>query len=41
MIHQYKLLGYNIILDVASGAVHATDEVCYEMIRIIDALKKL
>ena len=36
MIHQYKLLGYNIILDVASGAVHATDEVCYEMIRIID-----
>ncbi len=36
MIHQYNLLGYNIVLDVASGAVHATDEVCYEIIRELD-----
>ncbi len=36
MIHQYKQLGFNIVLDVCSGAVHATDEVCYEMIRILD-----
>ena len=26
MIHQYKLGGYNIVLDVCSGAVHAVDE---------------
>ena len=32
MIHQYKLGGYNIVLDVASGAVHAVDEVAYDII---------
>ena len=32
MIHQYKLLGYNIVLDVASGAVHVVDEVAYDLI---------
>ncbi len=32
MIHQYKLGGYNIVLDVCSGAVHAVDELAYEMI---------
>ncbi len=32
MIHQYKLNGYNIVLDVYSGAVHAVDEVAYDMI---------
>ena len=32
MIHQYKLGGYNIVLDVCSGAVHAVDEVAYEII---------
>ncbi|MCD8065709.1 MAG: thioether cross-link-forming SCIFF peptide maturase [Oscillospiraceae bacterium] len=32
MIHQYKLGGYNIVLDVCSGAVHAVDEVAYDMI---------
>ena len=26
MIHQYKLNGYNIVLDVYSGSVHAVDE---------------
>ena len=26
MIHQYKLSGYNIVLDVYSGSVHAVDE---------------
>ena len=25
MIHQYKLSGYNIVLDVYSGSVHAVD----------------
>ncbi len=32
MIHQYKLGGYNIVLDVCSGSVHVVDEVAYEMI---------
>ena len=32
MIHQYKLGGYNIVLDLASGAVHAVDEVAYDII---------
>lgn len=32
MVHQYKNNGYNIILDVNSGAVHVVDEVVYDMI---------
>lgn len=34
MIHQYKLGGYNIVLDVCSGAVHAVDEVAYDIIAL-------
>ena len=32
MIHCYQLGGYNIVLDVCSGAVHAVDELAYDMI---------
>ncbi|MBE6553657.1 MAG: thioether cross-link-forming SCIFF peptide maturase [Ruminococcaceae bacterium] len=32
MIHQYKLGGMNIVLDVASGSVHVVDEVAYDII---------
>ena len=32
MIHQYQLGGYNIVLDVCSGAVHVVDEVAYDII---------
>ncbi len=32
MIHQYKLGGYNIVLDVCSGSVHAVDELAYDLI---------
>ena len=32
MIHQYKLGGLNIVLDVYSGSVHLVDEVAYDMI---------
>ena len=32
MIHQFKLNGYHIVLDVCSGAVHVVDELAYEMI---------
>ncbi|MBQ1206523.1 MAG: hypothetical protein IIX67_04875 [Clostridia bacterium] len=47
MIHQYKLNGYNIVLDICSGAVHAVDDIAYDIIsmyqdeskeRIIDAM---
>ena len=34
MIHQYKLNGYNIVLDVCSGAVHAVDEIAYDIISL-------
>ena len=36
MIHQYKLNGYNIVLDVFSGSVHITDDAAYDAIRYID-----
>lgn len=34
MVHQYKLNGYNIILDTCSGSVHVVDEVAYDMIEL-------
>ncbi len=34
MIHQYKLNGYNIVLDVNSGSVHIVDEVAYDLIAL-------
>ncbi len=36
MIHQYKLGGYNIVLDVCSGAVHAVDEIAYDIIAMFE-----
>ncbi len=32
MIHQYKLGGYNLVLDMASGSVHSVDDVAYDVI---------
>jgi len=40
MIHQYKLNGYNIVLDVCSGSVHVVDEVAYEMIAVFESKSK-
>ena len=37
MVHQYKLNGYNIVLDTASGSVHAVDEVAYDVIAMYEA----
>ncbi len=34
MLHQYKLNGYNIVLDTCSGAIHIVDEVVYDMIAL-------
>ena len=32
MVHQYKLNGYNIVLDTCSGSVHTVDDVAYDII---------
>ena len=36
MIHQYKLNGYNIVIDVYSGSVHSVDEVAYDLIALFE-----
>ncbi|MBO6307743.1 MAG: thioether cross-link-forming SCIFF peptide maturase, partial [Oribacterium sp.] len=36
MIHQYKMNGYNIVLDVYSASVHVTDDLAYDAIRLLD-----
>ena len=36
MIHQYKLNGYNIVLDTFSGSVHVVDEVAYDIIAMYE-----
>ncbi|MGN0558933.1 MAG: thioether cross-link-forming SCIFF peptide maturase [Acutalibacteraceae bacterium] len=36
MIHAYKLNGYNIVLDVFSGAVHSVDEVAFDVITMYE-----
>ena len=36
MIHSYKLGGYNIVLDICSGAVHLVDEVAYDIINMYE-----
>lgn len=49
MVHQYKLNGYNIVLDTCSGSVHSVDDVAYDIIamyktasreEIVDAVMK-
>ena len=32
MVHKYKLNGYNVVMDINSGAVHITDDVTFDMI---------
>lgn len=40
MIHKYKLNGYNIALDVNSGAVHILDDISYDILEILhDSIK--
>lgn len=40
MVHQYKLLGYNIILDISSGAVHVVDDIAYDIISLFEKSSK-
>ncbi len=37
MIHQYKMGGYNIVLDSNSGSVHSVDEVAYDIIGMYES----
>ncbi len=36
MIHQYKLNGYNIVLDICSGSVHVVDDIAYDIIALFE-----
>ncbi len=36
MIHQYKMNGYNIVLDTYSASVHVTDDATYDAIAMLD-----
>lgn len=36
MIHQYKLGGFNIVLDVCSGSVHVVDPIAYDIIGMFE-----
>lgn len=36
MIHQYKLGGYNIVLDICSGSVHVVDDIAYDIISLYE-----
>ena len=40
MIHQYKLGGYNIVLDVCSGALHVVDDVAYDIIELFESKER-
>ena len=37
MVHQYKLNGYNIVLDTCSGSVHSVDDVAYDIIAMYES----
>ena len=36
MIHQYKNNGYDIVMDVNSGAIHVVDDVVYDAIAMLE-----
>ncbi len=40
MIHQYKLNGYNIVIDTNSGSVHSVDDLAYDIITLYENKSK-
>ena len=40
MVHQYKLNGYNIVIDTFSNSVHLVDDVAYDIIRLFCVAKE-
>ena len=41
MIHLYQNNGYNIVLDVNSGAVHVVDKAAYDVIGALEEQNEL
>jgi uncharacterized protein len=37
MIHQYKMNGYNIVIDAYSASIHVPDDMAYDAIAMLDA----
>ena len=40
MVHRYKCLGYNIVMDVCSGSVHAVDDIAFDIIGLFEEKSK-
>ena len=40
MVHQYKLGGYNIVLDICSGGVHVVDDIAYDIIAMYEGSER-
>ena len=40
MVHQYKLGGYNIVLDICSGSIHVVDDIAYDIIEIYEKMSR-
>lgn len=40
MVHQFKNNGYNILLDVNSGAIHVVDDVVYDVVMLWESLNQ-
>ncbi len=40
MVHCYKLLGHNIVIDTYSGAVHVVDDLAYDVIENFEKMEK-
>lgn len=40
MIHQYKLGGHNIVMDIASGSIHEVDDATYDMIGLFESVDR-
>ena len=40
MVHQYKMGGYNIVIDVNSGAIHRVDDLTYDLLAMYETSDK-
>jgi len=40
MVHQYKLNGYNIVIDAFSGSVHCVDDIAFDIIEMYETKSK-
>ncbi len=40
MVHQYKILNQNIVLDISSGGVFSVDEIAYDIISVFEKMDK-